>query len=138
MSLNKKTQAAIKKTIKTLESLLNNMHGHHVDYAAMELLEMSISLLERQLDMQVEYILEIGEEEEEEPQFLFLSENAYDDAQNSSQNLMRPLGELKFSEDSGDFSPLSKAEYEFLDEDDDIEVMSAEELEELFNLEPPE
>ena len=135
MSLNKKNKADIKRAIKRLVHIVEALENNRGDFAATELLEVAIGLLERQIDMDIEFILE-DDESLDGNRFLYLEEGAADFT--VTPKSLKPLEELKYI-NSEDQAPLdfSDANFAFLDESDSENVPTADELSEWFNLDYP-
>ena len=137
MSLSQEQKAHLLKGVSRLTKTLNSLVDAPVDPAVLDLIDTAIGLLERQIDMNIEFIMEGGalELSEEGNSFLFLQEDGGEE--DYSANLFSPVDEdepLEFVYD--DELDNFDIDFELPEEEDDSP--SAEDLQRWFNLPFPE
>jgi replicative superfamily II helicase len=137
MSLNKKNKADISRAIKRLSHIILALEKSHGDFAATELLEVAIGLLERQIEMDIEFIIE-DDDSLDNNRFLYLEEGEASSDFMLTPKTLKPLEELRYinSEDNEPLD-LSDVNFAFLDESDNENIPTANELNEWFNLDYP-
>jgi len=136
MSLNSEYRAKLEQAISRLRRTILSLEGTPVDFAAIDLIDVAIGLLERQLDMDIEFIFEDEEVDEEvEDGFLFLEESSDGNVEFAPQK-MKPIEDIKFADNDCDEELMSDANFSFLDESD-TDIITPDELQDWFNLDFP-
>lgn len=141
MSLDKDHKALLEQAIHKLKKTLDMLERAPTDPAALDTIDIAMGLLERQLEMNIEFVGEdpdfIDNDDEEETQ-LFLVDDT-DNFELAPQKL-NPLEEEMLMEEASfadQYEPVSEAQFLFF-ENEESNVPSADELEAWFNMPPPE
>ncbi len=137
MSLNNEYKNKLMHAISQLVQTIDSLENVPVDAAAIDMIDVAMGLIERQLAMDVEFI---PEDEDEELEFLPATE--YDGSSNQALDIYAPQAQEDMNNSAhadDEFNSgisLKDANFSFLDESDD-DIPSADELADWFKIDFP-
>lgn len=116
MSLSKENKLKLRQTVDVLIKKLEELSSTPVDFIALDLIEVAIGLIERQLEMNIEFI---SEDSQEEPaDFLFIE--GEDNDIELAPHHMKSLEDVAYTETNDNQNMATNEEpFAFLDETDD-------------------
>lgn len=139
MSLNPDQIQNLQKIAKKLRALCEQIEDNGGDFASAEMLDLAASLLDRQIDLDMEFVVDEDDVIDQQTGFLYLDDGKTSPVRFSQESVADVAGLIYSNEDKKPIN-FENEDFWYLDESDDnkIDIMTPQELSELFNIELPE
>lgn len=136
MSLDNKTKIKLEKAISRLRRTMLSLENSPVDPAVLDLIDLSMGMLERQLEMDIEFISEDTDDiTNDDSDLLFLVDEA---PEHHELAPMKPAEEVHYADAEDEYFDDGASSFYFLEENPDNDIPTPDELEEWYNLDSPE